>query len=41
VAEITYAEFTGNGFLRHPSFIALREDRDPRSVVLERPEERP
>ena len=39
VAEIAYTEFTDEGILRHPSFIALREDRDPRSVVLERPQE--
>jgi bifunctional non-homologous end joining protein LigD len=36
VAEIAYSEFTDEGMLRHPSFVALREDRDPRSVVLER-----
>jgi bifunctional non-homologous end joining protein LigD len=41
VAEIAYTEFTDDGILRHPSFIALREDRDPRSVVLERPKETP
>ena len=41
VAEIAYTEFTGDGILRHPSFIALREDKDPRSVVRERPKEAP
>ena len=41
VAEIAYTEFTDDGILRHPSFIALREDRDPRSVVLEKPKEAP
>jgi bifunctional non-homologous end joining protein LigD len=41
VAEIAYTEFTDDGILRHPSFIALREDKDPRSVVRERPKEAP
>ena len=41
VAEIAYTEFTDDNILRHPSFIALREDRDPRSVVLEKPKEAP
>ena len=27
VAEIAFTEFTGDGILRHPSFIALREDK--------------
>lgn len=37
VAEIAFTEFTEDGVLRHPSFLGLREDKDPRSVVLERP----
>jgi bifunctional non-homologous end joining protein LigD len=41
VAEIAYSELTGDGILRHPSFIALREDRDPLSVGLEEPQEAP
>ncbi len=41
VAEIAYTEFTDDSILRHPSFIALREDRHPRSVVLEQPKEAP
>jgi bifunctional non-homologous end joining protein LigD len=38
VAEIAYTEFTSDGVLRHPSFLGLREDKDPRKVVFERPE---
>ena len=32
VAEIAYAERTADGYLRHPSFIGLREDK-PASQV--------
>ena len=38
VGEVAYAEFTSDGILRHPSFIALREDKPAREVVLEKPE---
>jgi bifunctional non-homologous end joining protein LigD len=38
VAEIAYTEFTTDGVLRHPSFIALREDKPASQVVRERPE---
>ena len=27
VGEVAFTEFTGDGVLRHPSFIALREDK--------------
>ncbi len=37
VAEIAFAEFTGDGILRHPSFIALREDKPAKDVVRETP----
>ena len=37
VAEIAYAEFTTDGILRHPSFIALREDKPAKDVVRETP----
>jgi bifunctional non-homologous end joining protein LigD len=37
VAEIAYAELTGDEILRHPAFIALREDKASRSVKLEVP----
>ncbi len=37
VAEIAFTEFTSDGILRHPSFIALREDKPARQVVRETP----
>ena len=36
-AEVAFTEFTRDGTLRHPSFIALREDKPAREVVLEKP----
>jgi bifunctional non-homologous end joining protein LigD len=38
VAEIAFSEFTEDGILRHPSFIALREDKPASQVVRELPE---
>ncbi|RPI24861.1 MAG: ATP-dependent DNA ligase, partial [Acidobacteria bacterium] len=38
VAEVTFAEWTGDGQLRHPSFQGLREDKSPREVRRERAE---
>lgn len=35
VAEIAFAEFTSDGVLRHPSFVALREDKPASDVVRE------
>ncbi len=35
VAEIQFAELTKDNLLRQPSFIALREDKDVKDVVLE------
>jgi bifunctional non-homologous end joining protein LigD len=37
VAEIAYTEVTDEGLLRHPSFIALREDKPADEVKLETP----
>ncbi len=37
-AEVTFTEWTRDGMLRHPVFVALRSDKDPREVVRERPE---
>jgi bifunctional non-homologous end joining protein LigD len=37
VAEIAFSEFTDDGVLRHPSFIALREDKPAKEVVREVP----
>lgn len=35
VVEIAFTEFTSDGVLRHPSFIALREDKPASQVVRE------
>lgn len=35
VAEIGFAEWTGDGRLRHPRFLGLRRDKDPKKVVRE------
>jgi bifunctional non-homologous end joining protein LigD len=37
VAEIGFTEWTGDGRLRHPRFLGLRDDKDAREVVRERP----
>jgi bifunctional non-homologous end joining protein LigD len=37
VCEVTYAEITPDGVMRHPSFVALREDKNAEEVVLEKP----
>jgi bifunctional non-homologous end joining protein LigD len=36
VAEIAYTEVTGDGILRHPSYLGLREDKKPEAVVVEK-----
>jgi bifunctional non-homologous end joining protein LigD len=41
VAEIAFTEFTSEGILRHPSFIALREDKPASEVVVETPKALP
>jgi bifunctional non-homologous end joining protein LigD len=38
VAEIAFTEFTGDGVLRHPSFIALREDKPASQIMREVPQ---
>jgi DNA ligase D-like protein (predicted ligase) len=35
VGEVSFTEWTSNGKLRHPSFLGLREDKDPKKVVKE------
>jgi len=35
VGEVAFTEFTGDGVLRHPSFIALRSDKKASEVVRE------
>jgi bifunctional non-homologous end joining protein LigD len=37
VGEIAFTEWTRDGNLRHSAFIGLRTDKDPRTVVRERP----
>ena len=37
VAAVAFTEWTGDGRLRHPSYQGLRPDKDPRTVVRERP----
>ncbi len=36
VGEVAFTEFTDNGTLRHPSFIALRSDKPAKDIVHER-----
>jgi hypothetical protein len=35
VAEVEFLEWTGADHLRHIKFVGLRDDKDPRTVVLE------
>lgn len=37
VAEVAFTGWTEEGRLRHPSFLALRDDKEPREVGRERP----
>ncbi|HEY6736768.1 MAG TPA: DNA ligase D [Candidatus Saccharimonadia bacterium] len=39
VAEIEFTEWTEDGSMRHPIFVGLREDKNPREVTRERPAE--
>ncbi len=41
VGEIAFTEFTDEGILRHPSFIALREDKPASEVAMEKPKSLP
>jgi bifunctional non-homologous end joining protein LigD len=36
VAEVEFGEWTRTNTVRHPSFKGLRDDKDPRDVILER-----
>jgi bifunctional non-homologous end joining protein LigD len=36
VAEVSFAEWTRDGLLRQPVFVALRSDKDPHEIVRER-----
>ena len=35
VVEVKFSEWTSDGRLRHPVFLGVRDDRDPRSVIRE------
>ena len=37
VAQVGFTEWTRDGRLRHPRYLGLREDKDPASVIRERP----
>ena len=37
VAEIAYSNWTSDQVMRHPKFVALRQDKPAREVSLERP----
>ncbi len=41
VCEVEFAQWTTSGTLRHPSFLGLRTDKDPKDVIRERPEPPP
>ncbi|MFN8060025.1 MAG: DNA ligase D [Vicinamibacterales bacterium] len=36
VAEVKYGEWTADGFLRHPVYLGLRDDKDARTIGRER-----
>ena len=38
VAEVGFTEWTTDGLLRHPRYLGLRRDKDPRDVVREAPQ---
>jgi DNA ligase D-like protein (predicted ligase) len=38
VAEVSFTQWTSDGKLRHPRFVGLRRDKNPREVVRERPQ---
>ena len=35
VCEVRFTEWTDEGYLRHPAFLGLRDDKDPKNVVRE------
>lgn len=41
VCEVAFTEWTGDGHMRHPSFLGLREDKDAKQVIRECPADAP
>jgi bifunctional non-homologous end joining protein LigD len=41
LAQVEFTEWTRDNILRHPSFLGLREDKNPRAVVVDRPAPQP
>jgi ATP-dependent DNA ligase len=41
IAEVAFIEWTSDGSIRHPSFQGLREDKHPKEVVREVPNDPP
>jgi bifunctional non-homologous end joining protein LigD len=41
IAEVQFMEWTSDGSIRHPSFQGLREDKGPKEVVRELPNDQP
>jgi bifunctional non-homologous end joining protein LigD len=37
VCQVRFTEWTRDGYLRHPAFLGLREDKDPKAVSIETP----
>ncbi len=40
LCEVEFSEWTGEGMMRHPVFIGLREDKKPENVVRELPDKK-
>ena len=40
VGEVGFTEWTPDGRLRHPRYLGLRDDKEPKEVIRERPKER-
>jgi bifunctional non-homologous end joining protein LigD len=41
VAQVKFSEWTADGRMRHPVFLGLREDKDPKECVFEAPQNAP
>jgi len=37
ICEMSFSEWTDDGIMRHPTFEGLRHDKDPKTVVIEKP----